>query len=162
MHPLVAEHLGEIQLLSEKYGVEKLEVFGSAMTDDFDPERSDVDFIVHYPVGYDYGPFGARLFDFEAELSRILDRPVQVVMTKALQNPLFRETAALTRMVIYGSTESHQVSARNFEYVTTTPSRAVTTPRFITSHGIGRRTTAAQWFSSRTSARSAALPTAKP
>lgn len=107
---LVAEHLEGIRAISEKYGVEKLEVFGSAMTDAFDPERSDVAFIVHYPEGYDYGSFGHRLFDFENELTAELGRPAQVVMTKALRNTYFRECADQTRMVIYGANEDNQIS----------------------------------------------------
>ncbi|MCO5226123.1 MAG: nucleotidyltransferase domain-containing protein [Thermomicrobiales bacterium] len=111
----MAEHLDEIRALSEKYGVEKLEIFGSAMTEEFDPKRSDVDFIVHYPEGYDFGPFGKELFDFEKALSDELGRSAQLVMTKALKNPLFRECADQTRVVIYGSTEGNQMATRNSE-----------------------------------------------
>lgn len=110
LHPIVAAHLEEIRSTSEEYGLEALEIFGSAMTDAFDPERSDVDFIVHYPEGYDYGPFGSRLFEFEERLSAILDRPAQVVMTKALRDPLFRACADQTRTVIYGSDAGELVS----------------------------------------------------
>lgn len=40
--------------------------------------------------------------------------------------------------------ETSSPSTYAFLTYTTTPSRAVITPRFITSHGAGRRTTAAQ------------------
>ncbi len=101
LHPLVAVHLDEIRAISAQFGIEKLEVFGSAMTPEFDPARSDVDFIVHYPEGYDFGPFVKNLFDFEDALGAVLGRPAQVVMTKALTNPRFRESADQTRWVIY-------------------------------------------------------------
>lgn len=101
MHPTVEKHLDEIRAAAERYGVEKLEIFGSAMTPEFDPERSDVDFIVHYPPDYDYGYFGKRLFDLEEEISDILGRPAQLVMTSALKKEYFRRNAGATRTIIY-------------------------------------------------------------
>lgn len=105
MHPTVEQHLDEIRAAAERYGVEKLEIFGSAMTPDFDVERSDVDFIVHYPPGYDYGYFGKQLFEFEEEVSQILGRPAQLVMTRALSRERFRRNADQTRTVIYAGPE---------------------------------------------------------
>ncbi|MCO5218894.1 MAG: nucleotidyltransferase domain-containing protein [Thermomicrobiales bacterium] len=118
MHPLVAEHL-EIQLLSEKYGVEKLEIFGSAMTDEFDPERSDVDFIVHYPVGYDFGYFLSRFQDFEDELAAALGRPAQLVMTSALRNTRFCRDADKTRMTVYANATNGRQLEQHQETVPT-------------------------------------------
>lgn len=103
MHPTVEKHLDEIRAAAERYGVEKLEIFGSAMTPEFDEEKSDVDFIVHYPQEYQYGPFGQKLFDLEEELSKILGRTAQLVMTKALNRDYFREAANRTRTTIYDS-----------------------------------------------------------
>lgn len=103
MHPTVEKHLDEIRALAASYGVEKLEIFGSVMTPEFDPERSDVDFIVHYPPGYEFGSFGKRLFDLEDSLAELLGRSTDVVMTSALKKDSFRRNAELTRTVIYES-----------------------------------------------------------
>lgn len=117
VHPLVAEHLDEIRALSEKYGVEKLEIFGSAMTDAFDPERSDVDFIVHYPKGYEFGHFLSRFQDLEDELAIALDRPAQLVMTSALRNSRFSRNADQTRMIVYVDSANNRQSERHQETV---------------------------------------------
>lgn len=101
IHPSVAQHIPRIRELAEEYGVAKLEIFGSAMTDAFDVERSDVDFIVHYPEGYSFGYFGKNLFDLEDNLAKTLGRPAQLVMTSALEKNYFRETANATRTTIY-------------------------------------------------------------
>lgn len=101
LHPSVAQHIPRIRELAEEYGVAKLEIFGSAMTDAFDPERSDVDFIVHYPEEYDFGYFAKNLFDLEEDLAEVLARPAQLVMTSALKKDYFRHTADLTRTTIY-------------------------------------------------------------
>ena len=49
-HPLLAGHLAEIRSLCRAYGVARLEVFGSICTGEFDPARSDVDFLIEYPT----------------------------------------------------------------------------------------------------------------
>lgn len=119
MHPAVEQHLDEIRELAARYGVEKLEIFGSAMTPEFDEERSDVDFIVHYPPGYDFGYFAKRLLDLEKDLSAILGRPAQLVMTKALQRDYFREAADRTRTVVYVATKSDRSTGRRTEALST-------------------------------------------
>lgn len=119
MHPTVEKHLDEIRELAASYGVEKLEIFGSAMTPEFDPERSDVDFIVHYPPGYDYGYFAERFFDLEEAIADVLNRPAQLVMTDALQKERFRRNAELTRIVIYAASESDRSARRHSEALPT-------------------------------------------
>lgn len=100
MHPDVAIHLGEIRA-AERYGVAKLEIFGSANTPRFDPERSDVGFLMHYPEAYDFGYFLKPFQDTEEELSKILGRPSQLVTTSALRKESFRQNADRTRITIY-------------------------------------------------------------
>ncbi len=99
--PLLQPHIEAIRALCREFGVARLEVFGSVQTDEFDPATSDIDFLVEYPKGYDFGPWVGRLFEFEEALSTALGRPVDVVMTSALQNVWFRAEAAKTRMVIF-------------------------------------------------------------
>ena len=67
-------HLDAIRLLCRRYGVARLGLFGSAATDAFDPDRSDVDFLVTYPPDYDVGPWMGRVLDLEQELSDLLGR----------------------------------------------------------------------------------------
>lgn len=49
MHPIIEQNLTAIRALAREYGVARLEVFDSVCTPEFDPERSDVDFLVEYP-----------------------------------------------------------------------------------------------------------------
>jgi predicted nucleotidyltransferase len=46
--PIVQRHLSEIVELARIHGVERLEVFGSVMTDHHDPLTSDIDFLVSF------------------------------------------------------------------------------------------------------------------
>lgn len=61
-NPIIAEHLVAIRALCREYGVARMEVFGSVCTPQFDPKRSDIDFLVEYPPDHDYGPWLSNLF----------------------------------------------------------------------------------------------------
>ena len=46
MHRIIAEKMSEIIEICRRHRVKTLELFGSAAGKNFDPERSDLDFIV--------------------------------------------------------------------------------------------------------------------
>lgn len=74
-----------------RYGVERLRVFGSIVTDRFDPATSDVDFLVDFQsdrdnLFHDY-------FDLKVELEQIVGRDVDLVMADALKNPYVAKRA---------------------------------------------------------------------
>ena len=48
MSPSIEEHRAELAQLCGRYRVLSLSLFGSATRDDFDPERSDYDFLVEF------------------------------------------------------------------------------------------------------------------
>lgn len=110
MQAFVEGKLEGIRALARGYGVARLELFGSAATDAFDPARSDVDFLAAYPEGYDFGPWLGRLQDFERDLAELLGRDVDVVMVSALNNKWFRREAEKTRTVVYDASEITQVA----------------------------------------------------
>ena len=109
-NPVIAEHLEGIRALCREYGVLRLEAFGSVCTSNFDPERSDVDFLVEYPDDYDFGPWLKRLFAFEEALAQVVGRKVDVVMPGALRNKWFRREANKTRVVVYDAREVAEVA----------------------------------------------------
>lgn len=52
MHPMIEQHRAEIAELCRRYAVRRLEIFGSAARGtDFDPARSDADFLVDFEPG---------------------------------------------------------------------------------------------------------------
>ncbi len=101
MHRLIADNLDQIRRLCEEFGVERLEAFGSINTPDFDPDRSDVDFLVTYPEGYTFGPWLRRYFQLEERLAETLDRKLDLVQATTLRRDRFRRLADQTRQVIY-------------------------------------------------------------
>ncbi len=110
MNSMIEQNLAAIRALCREYGVARLEVFGSVCTPEFEQDRSDVDFLVTYPEGYDYGPWMGRVQDLEAALGALLGRKVDLVMVSALKNKWFRREAEKTRMVIYDAAEVAEVA----------------------------------------------------
>ena len=110
MLAITEEKRDAIRALCREYGVARLEVFGSVMGDAFDPERSDVDFLVTYPEGYDFGPWMGRVQDLEAALAEIVGSNVDLVMSSALRNRWFRREADKTRVVIYDASKDAKVA----------------------------------------------------
>ena len=87
--------------LCHRFGVRKLELFGSAVTGKFNPSRSDLDFIVEFPPEYDFGPWLSRLTDFKRALMELFGRRVDLSLPTALHNPWFRREADKSRVTIY-------------------------------------------------------------
>jgi predicted nucleotidyltransferase len=106
----IERNLEAIRALAREFGVVRLEVFGSVRTPEFDPTKSDVDFLVEYPLNYDFGPWLGRYQDLESALADLLGCKVDLVMTSALRNKWFRREAEKTRRVIYDVSKVAEVA----------------------------------------------------
>lgn len=95
----------EIEDACVKYAVARLEVFGSAVSGKFDPDRSDVDFLVEFGVA---GTLNAldQYLGLKQTLESILNRPVDLVMEGALRNPFFIDAINRTRKLIYAAQDT--------------------------------------------------------
>jgi hypothetical protein len=100
----VAEKQNEIAALCERFGVDRLEIFGSAASGDhFSPATSDFDFIVQFRDDQDLGPWLQHYFAFRDALSNLFGYPVDLVMSSAMKNPHFIREANRTRRLLYGA-----------------------------------------------------------
>lgn len=88
--------------LCRRYGVRRLAVFGSATTGEFDPARSDIDFLVELEPPVGTSRFDA-FFGFKEALEALLDRPVDLVDPRALDNPYFAAMVERTRQELYAA-----------------------------------------------------------
>jgi uncharacterized protein len=86
-----------IRRACERFGVKRLRVFGSVLTDRFDPQTSDVDFQPgRENLFHDY-------FDLKFELERITGRGVDLVMARSLKNPFFKASALRSAQDLYAA-----------------------------------------------------------
>lgn len=102
MLPMIAERRPEIAALCRRFGVRRLAVFGSAARGrDFDPQRSDVDFVVAFEQ-----TGGASFEQFLAlrdALAAAVGRPVDLVMEDSIRNPFIRAGMERSAETVYGS-----------------------------------------------------------
>ena len=99
--PLITDHREAIAGLCRQSSARKLDLFGSALRADFDPERSDLDFLVEFD---DVPPTALyeSYFSLKEGLEALFRRPVDLVMDRAIRNPHFRERVDAERQRVYG------------------------------------------------------------
>ena len=96
----IQTRLPELPALCGRFGVQRLELFGSAAGEGFDPARSDADFIVDFGPGAQADLF-ERYFGLNAALAELFGRPVDLVMAGAMRNPHFIAAVNRTRQTLY-------------------------------------------------------------
>ena len=104
MHDAIASLREALIAACRRHGVTRLEVFGSAArAEDFDPARSDADFLVQLAPG----AAGTLSFlDFKEELEALLARPVDLVEREAVEasrNFIRRRRILAEAEPVYGS-----------------------------------------------------------
>ena len=98
------QHIGQIERLCQQYGVARLELIGSALSDDtFDPTRSDIDLLVEFEGNE---RLFVRYIDLKLELETLLQRPVDLIMKRAIRNPHFLQEVESKCVVLYESARS--------------------------------------------------------
>jgi predicted nucleotidyltransferase len=90
-----------IALACERFGVRRLRIFGSALTDRFDPTASDVDLLVDFLPGR--GDYFHDFFDLKTELERIFGRDVDLIDAGAIRNPYFAKSALGSAQDVYAA-----------------------------------------------------------
>jgi predicted nucleotidyltransferase len=102
MQPFIAARLAEIADLCRRYHVRRLDVFGSAASGDFDDDRSDVDFVVEFD-----GDAAAKALDayfgLKEALEALLGRPVDLIMSGAVENPYIKASIEQSREPVYAA-----------------------------------------------------------
>ena len=104
MASVLDSHLAEIPNLCRRYGVARLELFGSATGDAFDPERSDLDFLVEFDA--DSSRLFDRYFGLKESLEALYGRRVDLVTTASLRNPYFINAVNKSRQLVYAAEDA--------------------------------------------------------
>lgn len=102
MNPIIDNNRDELRKLCEKYRVKRLDVFGSAAGDSFDPATSDLDFLVSFH-DLSFGEVADTYFNLLEAIRTLFDRSVDLVMESAIDNPYFRESVEESRILLYAA-----------------------------------------------------------
>jgi predicted nucleotidyltransferase len=100
MHPIIQDKLETLKELCAKHRVERLDIFGSAAREDFNPELSDLDFLVEFeemsPVEHADAFFGLL-----GDLERTFQRRIDLLEREPIENPYLLESIERSRRVLY-------------------------------------------------------------
>ena len=97
--------LGKREALAElcrAYSVQRLELFGSATGESFDPDKSDLDFLVTFEPCTASQHY-ERYFGFLESVESFFGRPVGLVEAAAMRNPYFIRQVNESRRLLYAA-----------------------------------------------------------
>jgi predicted nucleotidyltransferase len=103
MISLIQEHREALDRLCVRYHVRSLELFGSALSAErFNNAASDLDLLVEF-FPLEPGQRADTYFGLREELETLFDRPVDLVMSKAIRNPYFRQALDRSCELLYAA-----------------------------------------------------------
>jgi uncharacterized protein len=97
---LLKPHLQALGQVCKKYGVEKLYVFGSLATLQFDEKTSDVDFLVSFKSNE---RIGMNLLSMLIDLETLLGRKVDLIRERRFENEYFAQSVEATKTLVYAA-----------------------------------------------------------
>lgn len=92
----------QLQELCRRHNVRRLEIFGSATGNTFDPRTSDLDFIVEFGP-FESGGYSEHYFALLDELNRLFGRPIDLLVGRAVRNPYLLESINRSRELLYAA-----------------------------------------------------------
>lgn len=102
MDTAIASRREDIAALCRRFGVKRLDLFGSAASGVFDPRRSDFDFLVDLGE-QSSAAYVEAYFGLQESLESLLGRPVDLVTDSSLTNPCLRSSILKSRQPLYAA-----------------------------------------------------------
>jgi predicted nucleotidyltransferase len=100
---LVTEHLEEVRALCEKYAVKRLTLFGSAVKGTFDPEKSDLDFVVEFEWHPDPLERGRRWNELWEELKDVFGTPIDLIVASTIKSRYLAQSIEAANVDLYAA-----------------------------------------------------------
>ncbi len=97
---IIEENLDKLIEICRKFGVERIYAFGSVITNRFDPEKSDLDFVVEME---EMLPLirGEKLIGLWEALEDLFAKKVDLITDQPIKNPYLRTSINRTKRLIY-------------------------------------------------------------
>lgn len=102
MLPCIVENMASLTALCQKHQVKTLYLFGSGAQGDWNPERSDLDFMVEFQNCALPGD-APDFFGLLHGLEDLFGRKIDLVMQGCTSNPYFLNEVQSHRQVLYAS-----------------------------------------------------------
>lgn len=99
---LIELNIAKIAQLCRLYRVKTLSLFGSILTDKFNPE-SDIDMLVDFDTqNHEQWDYVSNYFGLKDSLQKLLGREVDLIEYQGIRNPLLKQSIDSKKLHIYG------------------------------------------------------------
>ncbi len=102
MTKLIENKRSDLTRLCNQFHVRRLDLFGSATGDSFDPSRSDLDFVVVFETTTPE-LHAERYFGLLSSLEDLFACHIDLVESGAIKNPYFRQSVESSRVTVYAA-----------------------------------------------------------
>jgi len=102
MVAIIEEQRERLESVCRKHRVRRLEVFGSAADGTFDPDTSDLDFLVEYEAMCPADHYEAY-FGLWEDLQALFRRRIDLVEPHTMRNPYFIREVNAARKTVYAA-----------------------------------------------------------
>ena len=103
VHPTVEAKKRELTELCQRHGVRRLELFGSATSERFNPVTSDLDFLVEFAPAKGDGGYADRYFGLLWGLEELFGRTIDLLETPTVRNPYLLKAISPSRTLLYAA-----------------------------------------------------------
>lgn len=100
MQNIIKNKITELQDLCMNLGVERLYVFGSVVSKEFNSE-SDIDFLISFSKSLSVKEYTDNYFSLQYKLRDLFKRNIDLVTERTLSNPYFIESINESKKLIY-------------------------------------------------------------
>lgn len=105
---IIKQNINQIQKICKQHKVERLYVFGSVLSPDFNDD-SDIDVLVKFG-NVDLHHYFENLLNLKESLEKLLNREVDILEEQALKNPYLKKSIDRNKVLIYERETSEMVA----------------------------------------------------
>lgn len=103
MNAEISEKIPLLKSLCEKYQVESLYLFGSAVSSEILSRESDLDFLITFKKGLSVEDYTENYFALQYQLRSLFNRDIDLITSRSLSNPYFIQSIEETKKLIYAA-----------------------------------------------------------
>ncbi|HQV78388.1 MAG TPA: nucleotidyltransferase domain-containing protein [Chitinophagales bacterium] len=100
MQTIITDNIKAIQHICKQHHVKEMSVFGSVTKDDFN-ENSDVDVVIEFKEDINLNDYASNYFSFENSLKSLLNKNIDLVTKRFIENPYFLKAIQKNQQIIY-------------------------------------------------------------
>ncbi len=92
-----------LEELCRRYAVRRLKLFGSAVGGEFNPQKSDLDFLVEFKAPPEGMRLSSQFFGLLEDMEKLFGRKVDLLEEPAIENSFLRKQAESTSVTLYAA-----------------------------------------------------------